>query len=134
MTPHDALSTLFTHGQRQFDPSLLNLFVRMMGVYPPGSVVQLTDDRYAVVESVSAARPLKPRVSLRDPADGSGGVLLIDLAHESTLGIRRSVAPADLPAPQRAKLAPRQRYGWFFAPEDDGPHDPTPEERGLPTH
>ena len=41
-------------------------FIRMMGVYPPGSVVQLTDDRFALVTSVNSARPLKPKVLVHD--------------------------------------------------------------------
>jgi HD-GYP domain-containing protein (c-di-GMP phosphodiesterase class II) len=61
MTPHDAMSQLFSQGQKRYDPALLSTFVRMMGVYPPGSVVQLTDDRYAVVESVSARVRSSPR-------------------------------------------------------------------------
>ena len=47
LTPHEALSLLFAQGKSQFDTAILGAFIKMMGVYPPGSVVQLTDDRYA---------------------------------------------------------------------------------------
>ncbi len=47
MTPHEALSLMFAQGRSRFDATMLNAFIRMMGVYPPGSTVQLTDDRYA---------------------------------------------------------------------------------------
>ena len=40
-----------------FDAVVLNTFIRMMGVYPPGSVVQLVNDRYAMVVSVNSSRP-----------------------------------------------------------------------------
>ena len=45
LTPHEALSLIFAQTRSKFDASMLNAFIRMMGVYPPGSVVQLTDDR-----------------------------------------------------------------------------------------
>ena len=69
LTPHEALSTMFAQSQHQFDSTMLSAFIRMMGVYPPGSVVQLTDDRYALVVSVNSTRPLKPRVLVHDPSE-----------------------------------------------------------------
>jgi hypothetical protein len=90
MTPHDAMSQLFSQGQKRYDPALLSTFVRMMGVYPPGSGVQLTDYRFAVVESVSAARPLKPKVTVAAEPGADDAVLMLDLAQQPALGIRRS--------------------------------------------
>jgi HD-GYP domain-containing protein (c-di-GMP phosphodiesterase class II) len=119
MTPHEALSLLFSQGQRQYEPALLNAFVRMMGVYPPGSVVQLTDDRYAVVESVSASRPLKPKVQVHDPAAGPTQTELIDLSQHRTLGIRRALPAEHAPAEAREHLMPRRRSVWFFEASDD---------------
>jgi HD-GYP domain-containing protein (c-di-GMP phosphodiesterase class II) len=129
VTPHEALSLLFSQGQKRYDPAILNTFVRMMGVYPPGSVVQLTDDRFAVVESVSAARPLKPKVTV---CAGGGGdePLLLDLAQDGTIGIRRSLRADQLAPDVRAHLLPRPRSSWFFEVEDNrAEHD-----RAAPLH
>ena len=68
LTPHEALSLLFAQARSQFDATMLNAFIRMMGVYPAGSVVQLTDDRYALVMSVNSTRPLKPQRAGARPA------------------------------------------------------------------
>jgi HD-GYP domain-containing protein (c-di-GMP phosphodiesterase class II) len=114
MTPHDALSLLFSQGQRQYDPALLGAFVRMMGVYPPGSVVQLTDDRYAVVESVCASRPLRPKVQIHEPGAAHDEVPLLDLSQQRTLGIRRALAADQLPSAVREQLMPQRRTAWFF--------------------
>ena len=46
LTPHDALSQLFAQARTRFDAPILSTFIRMLSVYPPGSTVQLTDDRY----------------------------------------------------------------------------------------
>jgi HD-GYP domain-containing protein (c-di-GMP phosphodiesterase class II) len=119
MTPHDALSLLFSQGQRQYDPALLGAFVRMMGVYPPGSVVQLTDDRYAVVESVSASRPLRPKVQVHEPGVAQEQTPLLDLSQQRTLGIRRALAAEQLPSAVREQLMPQRRAAWFFEASDD---------------
>jgi hypothetical protein len=86
----------------------------MMGVYPPGSVVQLTDDRFALVHSVNSSRPLRPRVTVYDPRLPGHDALLLDLEHEPALGIRRSLRSAQLPRVAFEVLAPPPRVGWFF--------------------
>ena len=116
MTPHEALSLLFTQGRTRYDTTLLGGFIRMLGVYPPGSTVQLTDDRHALVVSVNASRPLKPRVLVHDRGVPAGEALLLDLQREPVLGIRRSVKPLALPAETYDYLAPKPRIAYFFEP------------------
>ena len=116
MTPHEALSAIFAQSKRQFDSTMLNAFIRMMGVYPPGSVVQLTDDRYATVVSVNSSRPLKPRVLVCEPSVPADQALLLNLDTAPDLGIRRSVKPAQLPLAVRDYLSPAQRVVYFFEP------------------
>lgn len=126
MTPHEALSLLFSQGQRQYDPALLNAFVRMMGVYPPGSVVQLTDDRYAVVESVCASRPLRPKVQVHEPGAAHHEAPLFDLAQQRTLGIRRALSAEQLPSAVREQLMPWRRAAWFFEPSEEDADEAAP--------
>ncbi|HEV8313681.1 MAG TPA: DUF3391 domain-containing protein [Burkholderiaceae bacterium] len=124
MTPHEALSLMFAQGKNKFDATMLNAFIRMMGVYPPGSVVQLTDERYALVSAVNSSRPLKPRVLVHDVHVPRDEALLLDLEEATDIGIRRSLKPQQLPAAAAEYLAPRQRIAYFFEP---APH-PLPEE------
>lgn len=114
MTPHEALSMLFAQCQTQFDPALLGTFIRMMGVYPPGSVVQLLNDRYAIVVAVNAARPLRPRVVLYEPQQSKEQAQVINLENHPELGIRRSLRPAQLPREVLDYLSPRRRICYFF--------------------
>ena len=125
LTPHEALSLLFTQGPTKHDPWLMGAFVRMMGVYPAGSVVQLSDERYALVTSVNAGRPLKPRVLVYDARVPRDEALLLDLEHEPGLSIRRSLKPGQLPLEVQNYLGPSQRVAYFF---DTGPV-PLPQER-----
>jgi putative nucleotidyltransferase with HDIG domain len=114
LTPHEALSQLFAQGKTRIDASILGAFIKMMGVYPPGSTVQLTDDRYAMVVSVNASRPLKPRVLVHDPAVPRDEALVLDLENTPGLGIRRSIRPQHLAPHALAYLSPRQRMVYFF--------------------
>ena len=116
LTPHEALSLIFAQSRDKFDATMLNAFIRMMGVYPPGSVVQLTDDRYALVVSCNSSRPLKPRVLVCDTKVPVEEALLLNLDGQINLGIRRSLKPSQLPAAARDYLSPRQRMVYFFEP------------------
>ena len=120
LTPHEALSMLFAQSKTKFDTAILGAFIKMMGVYPPGSAVQLTDDRYALVVSVNSSRPLKPRVLVHESGVPRDEALLLDLEHAEGLGIRRSLRPQQLPATTLAYLAPRPRVAYFFEPVRDG--------------
>jgi HD-GYP domain-containing protein (c-di-GMP phosphodiesterase class II) len=114
LTPHEALSMLFAQAKSQFDAGMLNAFIRMMGVYPAGSVVQLTDDRYAMVISVNSTRPLKPNVLVHDARTPRDEALYLNLMDTPDLGIRRSLRPSQLPDDARDYLAPRDRVAYFF--------------------
>ncbi len=114
MTPHEALSLMFAQGRSRFDATMLNAFIRMMGVYPPGSTVQLTDDRYALVVAVNSSRPLKPRVMVHDPKIPRDEALVVNLEDHPDLGIRRSLKPGALPRASLDYLSPRARVAYFF--------------------
>nr|WP_276611742.1 HD domain-containing phosphohydrolase [Thiorhodococcus mannitoliphagus] len=114
ITPHQALSLMFAHSKKKFDAAILSAFIRMMGVYPPGSVVMLTNDRHALVVSVNSSRPLKPRVLIHDPRIPRDDALVIDLEDQPDLGIRQSLKPMQLPRAVFDYLSPRQRMCYFF--------------------
>ncbi|MEO8805126.1 MAG: HD domain-containing phosphohydrolase [Burkholderiaceae bacterium] len=116
LTPHESLSLLFAQGKNKFDTAILGGFIKMMGVYPAGSTVQLTDDRFAMVVGVNSSRPLKPRVLVHEPAVPREEALVLDLESVAGLGIRRSMKPLQLPAAALEYLAPRPRVAYFFEP------------------
>lgn len=114
LTPHEALSVIFAQHKARFDPVVLGAFIRMMGVYPPGSIVQLVNDRYAIVASVNSSRPLRPRVIVHDPRVPKEEAPILDLETVPELGIRRSLKPAQLPRDALDYLSPRARICYFF--------------------
>jgi putative nucleotidyltransferase with HDIG domain len=119
LTPHEALALLFAQDRARVDTSILGAFIKMMGVYPPGSTVQLTDDRYALVVSVNASRPLKPNVIVHDEAVPRDEALVFSLEAAPGIGIRRSVKPTQLPPAALDYLSPRHRVAYYFEPARD---------------
>jgi putative nucleotidyltransferase with HDIG domain len=114
LTPHEALSVIFAQLKPRFDSVVLGAFIRMMGVYPPGSIVQLVNDRYAIVVSVNSSRPLRPKVIVHDSRVPKDEAPILDLETVPELGIRRSLKPAQLPRDALDYLSPRQRICYFF--------------------
>jgi HD-GYP domain-containing protein (c-di-GMP phosphodiesterase class II) len=114
LTPHEAVAMLFAQGRTRFDATVLNSFIRMMGVYPAGSLVQLTDDRYGLVVGINSSRPLKPRILVHDARAQHADAQLLDLERMPELGIRRSLPAAKLPAPALRALDPRPRVSYYF--------------------
>ena len=122
LTPHESVSLLFTQDKSKFDAGILATFIKMMGVYPAGSTVQLTDDRYAMVVGVNSSRPLKPRVLVHEAGVACDDALILDLETAPGLGIRRCIKPLQLPAAVFDYLAPRQKVAYFFEPATRVPH------------
>lgn len=114
VTPHEALSLIFAQMKKQFDANVLTNFIRMMGVYPPGSVVELSDGRLGLVVSVNSSRPLKPSVFIHDPRVPRDEALVVDLERLPEVCIRRSIKPIHLPKAAFDYLSPRQRMCYFF--------------------
>ncbi len=114
VTPHEALSLIFAQMKKQFDLGVLMPFIRMMGVYPPGSVVELSDGSFALVVSVNSSRPLKPQVIIHDARVPRDEALVVDLEEASDLGIRRSLKPLQLPKAAFDYLSPRSRICYYF--------------------
>ncbi|MBC7716935.1 MAG: DUF3391 domain-containing protein [Pseudorhodobacter sp.] len=127
VTPHEAVSLLFTQGKNLFDTAILSRFIKMVGVYPPGSTVQLTNDRYGLVVGVNASRPLKPRVLVHEPGVPRDEAVVVALEQVDGLGIRRSIKPLALPPESMSYLSPKMRATYFFDAESTSDHAPRQE-------
>ena len=114
ITPHEALSFLFGQKRGKFDAVALQRLIRCLGVYPPGSIVTLSNDATAVVMSVNPARPLRPWVMVYDENVPKEEAILLDLERETDINITGAVRPAMLPPAVIAYLSPCRRMIYFF--------------------
>lgn len=114
MTPHEALSFMYGKRREKFDAKVLQLMIRSLGVYPPGSIVQLSNDVLAVVTSVNPRKPLRPWILVYDPHVPKENAIMLDLEVEADINITKSVRPALLAPKVAAYLNPRKRVTYFF--------------------
>ncbi|MBI4806131.1 MAG: HD-GYP domain-containing protein [Desulfovibrio sp.] len=63
-TPHESLKAMFAWRNESFHPGLLEQFVTCFGVYPPGSLVRLTDQTCGVVVESRTQSPSRPLVKV----------------------------------------------------------------------
>lgn len=63
-SPHQAVMELYQGRDRLFQGELVEQFIRASGIYPTGSLVELSDGTVGVVMSVNALRRLRPVVML----------------------------------------------------------------------
>ncbi|MDO9105596.1 MAG: DUF3391 domain-containing protein [Methylovulum sp.] len=115
MSPSEALSMMWAKEKTSFDNNLLQLFVRAMGVFPPGSVVLLSDGRVgAVVASATVDNPLSPQVLIYEPDVPRSEAIIIDLVKETSIKIERPLRLSERPDEELDYLLPRRRISWFY--------------------
>lgn len=64
MTPHDAMQRLYEWMPNNFDQELMQKFIRTLGIYPIGSVVELKTGHIGLVVKLNENHRLKPVVML----------------------------------------------------------------------
>jgi HD-GYP domain-containing protein (c-di-GMP phosphodiesterase class II) len=100
MAGYQAMKNLLSDNSRRFDPEILKTFVKVMGVYPIGSVVLLNNGAAARVVDVQGKSPLRPKICLLTGDSGANyplnGGPIIDLLTEKSLFITRALTPRDL--------------------------------------
>ncbi|MBC3881810.1 DUF3391 domain-containing protein [Undibacterium sp. LX40W] len=115
LTPHEALSTMYAHRRAQFDPTVMATMVKSLGVYPPGTIVRLSNEAIGLVMNVNVGKPLRPRVLVYDAEIPKEDAIILDLADESSdISITGSIRPGLLPKAIFDYLNPRKRVNYYF--------------------
>jgi len=103
-SPGAALKLLAAERGTAFHGPLLEQFIRCMGAFPVGSVVELTSGELGVVVGEHLMQRLKPKVRLL--LDGAGKPLAsrkaVDLAGEPQLRVRRTLEEGQIAFDPRA--------------------------------
>lgn len=112
-TPYEALSVMFAQQRHQFDQSILRRFIKCLGIYPPGSVVRLSDQKLATVLSTNPQQPLRPFIQmLSDDREEEGEI--IDLRQALDINIIQCLKPEQLPNALQSMLRLKQRTSYFL--------------------
>ena len=126
LTPHEALSIMFAKLRNKFDPKLLQVLIRCLGVYPPGTILQLSNGVIGMVATVNTAKPMKPIIVIYDANIPKDEAILIDMERETDLNIAKAIRPAHVPGEIYNYLSPRKRVSYYFDAGHAGPEAVTP--------
>ena len=94
LTPHQSLQRLYQEGQDgRYEGRLISLFVKVMGIYPVYSYVQLTTGERAIVSVINSAKLHQPIVTITHDPSGEAYIvpLVIDLANQNEQAPPRAV-------------------------------------------
>jgi putative nucleotidyltransferase with HDIG domain len=114
MTPYETLSTMFAKRKGWFDEAILSKLVHVLGVYPPGSLVRLSNGVTGMVISVNAGKPLQPTLMIYDAAVPKNEAIILDLSEFPELGIAKALRPGALAPSVFDYLSPRKRMTYYF--------------------
>jgi len=95
MIGYEAMKSILSDNQRRFDPEIVTIFIRAMGLYPVGSLVLLSDGSIGRVISSSEEAPLRPEIIIlinsagREYKGDTGPA--IDLLNNKNLFIARAL-------------------------------------------
>lgn len=111
--PYTALSHLYKNCKHLYKEENLNILIKFMGVFPPGTVVQLSNNMVGLVISVNASNLLFPNVLVYDPSVPRTQAPIIELASKD-LRIVNAIHPSKFPDKIKEYLNPRSRISYFF--------------------
>lgn len=123
-TPYESLAHMFARERAKFDDALLKQLIKTLGVYPPGSIVQLSNGLYGIVVSVNPLNPLRPVVMLYDKEMDRNSPLIVSLRENTELSISVCIRPNQLPKDALAYLSPRKRINYYWGNKIDSEPQP----------
>ncbi|WP_333608625.1 HD-GYP domain-containing protein [Arsukibacterium sp.] len=111
-SPHHALSHLYRSMKGKLGEQEMKMLIRMMGVYPPGTLVMLNDNRVAMVMSVNSEHLLLPNVMIYDPDVPRLEAPVITLEADKLM-ISKVIMPSALPEQVVEYLNPRAQVSYY---------------------
>lgn len=113
VTPKVALATLYHHYRDKVDRLLVERLVGLLGVYPPGSVVQLNDDRLGLVISAASGATLTPSLLIYDEQVPKEEAQIINLKDFPDLKIVEALNPGNFPVEIHQYLGVQDRLSYL---------------------
>ena len=114
LIPSEALSYLYVKCRQTHWHDAVVSLIKQLGVYPPGSIVHLSNQKTGLVTSVNFDNRLRPIVLVYDEHAPTDEPIVLNLADEDdTLSIVEAIHPGDLAPKIRECLNPRRMISYF---------------------
>lgn len=112
-SPHHALSYMYRTMKGKLPEREMKVMIKMMGVYPPGTIVLLSDQRLGIVMSVNSDSLLCPNVLIYD-ADIPRLEAPIITLEQDKLSISKVIKIQSLPQQVAEYLNPRAQVSYHI--------------------
>ncbi|MEX2492593.1 MAG: HD domain-containing phosphohydrolase [Nitrospirales bacterium] len=114
MIPSEALSYLYVKCRHTLWNDAVVSLIKQLGVYPPGSLVHLSNKKTGIVTSVNFDNRLRPIILVHDEHGSTREPIVINLAEEDeSVMILEAIRPGDLAPRIRECLNPRRMISYF---------------------
>ena len=113
LSPYEAVSLMYSREREKYDAKVLTTFITNLGVYPPGTVVKLSDGRIATVVSINPQELLKPNVLVYNPDIPKEEALILNLTEED-IGIVESCRRSGLAPEVLNYLNLSENLSYYF--------------------
>ncbi|MGI2169467.1 HD-GYP domain-containing protein [Shewanella sp. MF05960] len=109
--PSVALGMLYKNYKEKLNTEYVSKLIKMLGIYPPGSIVELSSGQFAMVMSVNLQQLLFPNIVVYDQLVPKDQAPIISLQNHN-ISIVRSLPAAGLPKIIHAYLNPRDKISF----------------------
>ncbi|MCL1113591.1 DUF3391 domain-containing protein [Shewanella basaltis] len=109
--PSVALGLLYKNYNKKLNTEFVGKLIKMLGIYPPGSIVELSSGQFAMVMSVNLQQLLFPNIVVYDQLVPKEQAPIINLEHHN-MSVVRSLPSAALPKIIHDYLNPRDKISF----------------------
>lgn len=92
---YSAMRAILSDNGVHFDPAIIKVFLKSIGIYPIGSIVKLSDQSLGKITDINSKTPLRPKILL--VKDSAGRAIkekrIIDLMEKQDLFITKAIDP-----------------------------------------
>ena len=118
LCPTEAFSHIYANRGKTFAENIIVTLIQTLSVYPPGTFVLLSDESFGMVVSTNFASSTRPIVMIYEPDTSMDHVVVVDLAEDQNLLIKKSLRVTELPQKVLDYWNPRRVAGYFFQMND----------------
>ena len=113
LTPSEALSHLFVKQKSVFWSEAVVALVRVLGVYPPGSLVLLSNEALGMVVNINITNRLRPLILLYSEEASPYRAQVLDLEDHEEITICQNLRPRDVSREAAEFLNPRHMVNYL---------------------
>ena len=113
LTPSEALSHLFVKQKSVFWSEAVVALVRVLGVYPPGSLVLLSNEAIGMVVNINISNRLRPMILLYSEGASPYRAQVLDLEEHKDITICQNLRPRDVSREAAEFLNPRHMVNYL---------------------